>query len=487
MSRPRVLVIGGGPAGLSAGVHLLEAARGRIDVELISMGHHLGGKAASWRDPQGYVIDHGFHAIFGFYEEMKALLRRAGVDLSKALIKSNGEFRFYDERTRRLERFDFAHNPLVMMSRYARFPGLTFSERLQLGAAFTKMARTLANTPALHQLDDVCYRAFLRQHGVPASVMAHPMLREVHELAFNHPYEISTYIVLRWAQLAGHCYHDATFHYGAGSFSEQFWDPIARYFERLGGTIRVRQKLIGLEHSEGRLTGLRFAVPENVRVHPDGKSLPPAEVPVAAGTHSREDRFAAVISTLPAACFLELNPGDELWQHPFFAGMHNLTSVSTLSLQLWLREQTPGRIDGSIATLPLPLGYVIDYKRLVPEFTRDRRYGAALEWVGGEVGYESMSDEELIANARAELGKVPGFIGTDRAQVVHASLRRNRSNHNRYLLTDPGTWRFRPTVKTPLERLFLAGDWVRNDVETPSMEGAIRCGKEAAQAVLRAL
>jgi hypothetical protein len=205
------------------------------------------------------------------------------------------------------------------------------------------------------------------------------------------------------------------------------------------------------------------------------------------GTQFRDDRFACVISTLPAANFTELNPGDPLWVIPFFANMKNLTSVSTLSLQIWLQRATPGQIDGTIATLPLPFGYAIDYKRMVPEFRDDARYGAALEWVGGEDGYESLSDEELISKARAGLARVPGFEGTDLEEPVHLSLRRNRANHNRYLLTDPGTLRFRPTVKTPLRGLLLAGDWVRNEVDGPSMEGAIRCGKQAAHLALQSL
>jgi uncharacterized protein with NAD-binding domain and iron-sulfur cluster len=44
-----VLVVGAGPAGLSAGVHLLEQSGGALGVGW-SMSRQFGGKAASWRD-----------------------------------------------------------------------------------------------------------------------------------------------------------------------------------------------------------------------------------------------------------------------------------------------------------------------------------------------------------------------------------------------------------------------------------------------------
>lgn len=483
--RPRILIVGAGPAGLSAGVHLLEAAGGRLDVEIVSMGHHIGGKAASWRDADGYSIDHGFHAVFGFYEEMRSLARRAGVDLRRSLVPANGLFRYFDERSRSLEEFRFAHNPFIMLSRYANFPGLSGAERAQLRVAFRRIA-TRATTASLESLDDICYRAFLLQNGVPESALAHPMLREAYELAFNAPHEISTYIVMKWAQLAGRCYEDATYDYFAGGPSELFWDPIAAYFQRLGGTLTLRQKLVALEHDGQRLMAAHFGVPNQPGFHAAAQPWP-VVVPTLGGSEIRREGFDAMICTLPAACFVELNPGDPLWTDPFFANIHNLTSVSTVSVQLWTREPTPGRIDGSIATLPLPLGYAIDYKRMVPEFNRDGRYGAALEWVGAEDGVEGLSDEEIVRSARAGLATCPGFEGTDTHEVVHRSVRRNRANHSRYLLTDPGTLRFRPTVETPLEGFFLAGDWVRNEIDGPSMEGAIRCGKQAARLALKSV
>ena len=48
----------------------------------------------------------------------------------------------------------------------------------------------------------------------------------------------------------------------------------------------------------------------------------------------------------------------------------------------------------------------------------------------------------------------------------------------------PGSERFRPAAQTPVQNLFLAGDWT--DTGWPStMEGAVRSGVTAAQAVLK--
>jgi uncharacterized protein with NAD-binding domain and iron-sulfur cluster len=486
-TKPRILIIGAGPAGLSAGVHLLEAEGDRIDVEIIAMGHHLGGKAASWRDAEGYSIDHGFHAVFGFYEEMKSLSRRAGINLSKALIPSKGTFRYFDERTESVESFSFAHNPLIMLARYYKFPGLSPADRDALITSFRRMDETISAAGDIEKLDDICYRAFLTTHGVPPIVLTHPMFREVYELGFNAPHEISTYIVLKWAKLAGHCFYDATYDYFAGGPSELFWDPISKYFQKLGGRIRLREKLVRLACERGTLIALHFGVPDNAGFHQDGRKPWPVEVPIAAGTEYVEDRFDAVISTLPAANFQELNPGDSLWDDPFFGNIRHLTSVSSVSLQMWLAQSFPRGGRGMIATLPLPLGYAIDYKPMVPEFRGDARYGSALEWLGGEDGYENLTDDEFIRTSRAGLARAPGFEGVTSGTPVHVSLRRNRANHQRYLLTDPGTLKFRPTVETPMKRLYLAGDWVRNEIDIPSMEGAIRCGKAAARRVLEQL
>ena len=71
-----VVVIGGGFAGLSAGVALAE--RG-VRVTILESRPRLGGRASSFRDAAtGTVVDNGQHALMGCYRRTLAFLERIG-------------------------------------------------------------------------------------------------------------------------------------------------------------------------------------------------------------------------------------------------------------------------------------------------------------------------------------------------------------------------------------------------------------------------
>jgi uncharacterized protein with NAD-binding domain and iron-sulfur cluster len=107
-----------------------------------------------------------------------------------------------------------------------------------------------------------------------------------------------------------------------------------------------------------------------------------------------------------------------------------------------------------------------------------------LEWVGQETSFEDLSDEALRQKAYESLLQIPGAKDPRHAGIIHESVNRNSSNHERYLLTDPGTLRFRPRSKTHFRNLVLAGDWIRNEVDVPNMEGAVCSGYTAASELL---
>ncbi len=86
MPDPRdVVVIGGGFAGLSAGVALAEAG---FRVAVLERKPKLGGRAYSFADPEGGdPVDNGQHVLMGCYTQTLDFLKKIGtydkLDLSR--------------------------------------------------------------------------------------------------------------------------------------------------------------------------------------------------------------------------------------------------------------------------------------------------------------------------------------------------------------------------------------------------------------------
>ena len=94
----KAVVVGGGPAGLAAAEALADEG---VDVTLATLGHNLGGKACSWTREDGLVAEHGQHVMLGFYKEMRALLRRCGVDPEATSVSNGGHFYIREDRDQR--------------------------------------------------------------------------------------------------------------------------------------------------------------------------------------------------------------------------------------------------------------------------------------------------------------------------------------------------------------------------------------------------
>ena len=74
----KVLVGGGGLAGLAAAKQLVDAG---YAVEILEKRPMLGGKWSSWKDENGDWIETGLHVFFGAYDEIFTLMKELGIKL----------------------------------------------------------------------------------------------------------------------------------------------------------------------------------------------------------------------------------------------------------------------------------------------------------------------------------------------------------------------------------------------------------------------
>lgn len=483
---PKVIVVGGGPAGLAAAEALLDHGPPNLEVSLCNLGHVLGGKACSWKTEDGRTLEHGQHIVMGFYKQMRALVGRAGVDLDATSASGGGHFIVWEERDQATHHLHLAPGSLHTLVDGLTYTGWSAAEKAGFAAFFPRaMAEVLARGVP-ERWDDLCMTAWALERGLPARLFHTALLRASREAQLNWPGETSAYAMLKAIAAAGRDYSTANARMPAGGMSAIWWEPIAARIEALGGQVERLAKLIGIRHGPLGLEGLEFAHPmPHVPGQRYGDSAAP--IPVLPAT-ARVERADAAILTLPPPALAEVTDRDPLLSATApFSHLDRLTTVAPLGLHVWHEAPVRARHRTVAMGLPPPLGYVVDNKPLYPEYRDDTRFGSCLHFVGQETCFEDWGDEALLDRALAAARQLEGYEDLDRAGVIDFAVVRNRSPHKRYWNSEPGSLAFKPQPRTPVPGLYLAGDWVRSELDFPCMENAVRSGREAAELLLRDL
>ena len=145
-NRPRVAIIGGGLAGLSAASCLVDLP---VQVELFEARRVLGGRAGSFVDPTtSETVDHCQHVAMGCCKEFLGFLRRTGCD---DLWRRDRELRFFapDGRRSDLRPSGWLRAPLHLLPSLLKLPYLTWREKLGIARTMRRLKRlTPDDTPS---------------------------------------------------------------------------------------------------------------------------------------------------------------------------------------------------------------------------------------------------------------------------------------------------------------------------------------------------
>ena len=71
----KALVMGGGMSGLATAINLLDLG---VEVSLVEADEIFGGRASSWLDEDGDMIDNALHVFFPYYVNLLELLQEDG-------------------------------------------------------------------------------------------------------------------------------------------------------------------------------------------------------------------------------------------------------------------------------------------------------------------------------------------------------------------------------------------------------------------------
>lgn len=443
----KVIVVGGGLAGLTAGVDLVDAG---VEVLVLEKRPVLGGKVSSWIE-EGYPIESGLHIFFGCYLELLATMRRVGA-YGHILWKEHTIH--VAQPGGKVSRFRFPNVPAPFNGIVA-FTGndlLTWHEKWTNVRALIRP--WLTPLDKVSRWDDRTYGEWHRGFGIAEGVLTKWWNPIALSMGFLSADEMSarpmTTVFHHFSRSAG----ASRVGFLDGPPAERLHLPFASYIEERGGEVRcnsrVEELVLDWQADGPTVRGVRLA---------SGEVLEADAVVLAAPLHSTRQLVPRVLREMPYF--------DNLWR---------LKSVPVMNVQVWFDRYVSER-DNLFFTAHAPFSVFADLAVTSPLY--DRTGGSLVSMaVAPAQPLWRLSDAEIAQKCIDALADL--WPRTRNAKVVQTSVVKIPNSIYREA---PGSDALRPTQKTPIPNLALAGDYTQQDYMA-SMEGAVRSGRRAAEALL---
>jgi squalene-associated FAD-dependent desaturase len=440
-----VIIIGGGFAGLSAGVALAEKG---FRVALLESKPALGGRAYSFADPDsGDFVDNGQHVLMGCYTETLDFLDRIGAaknlvfhhDLEIEMLDRGGASAML--RTAHLP------GPFHMSAGLLHYRHLTIGQRLRvLTGGLKLLAMQRRHRSALEKMTVAEVMDLLGQSERARQAFWYPLSIAT----LNDEPEVSSAALL--AEVLQRAFFskrsDSAFVYSRVGLSDLYCAAAAEIIERGGGVVAMRAPVESIELENG--SAVRVKLRDGIRLG-----------------------AANIISATPSHQVARLLP-NSLRAAPFFAPIAELQSSPIICVHAWFdRDVTDSAFVGFIGTTTQWLFN----KRRIFEMHGERHPGYLSFVISGARKLIDRTNDELL---EIVLNDLKTMIPTSaKAKLVRALVLKEK---HATMAPVPETFRLRPTTATPVPNLFLGGDWVQTGLPA-TIESAVISGRAAAAAV----
>ena len=438
-------MIGGGLAGLSAATALAEAG---IRVQLFEKRPYLGGRATSYALPDGSHIDNCQHVTLGCCTNLADFYERTG---------AASKIRYYDrlffaDKQGRVSSIHASPLPAPFHTSlsFLSFGTLTFGDKRAIAQALLRIARaggrpkiepgaTMLEWLRQNKQTDAAIQRFWRV------VLVSALDEELYLTDAAYGIDVFWKAFLRNRE--GYVLGIPTVPLG------ELYAQCKMGIESRGGGIRARATIRKLQFKEGHFASA--VLDDGVEVQAD-----------------------ACIAAVPHDALLGLLPEELVNHSETFRNLKFLETSPITGVHLWYDRQVLGK--PFLTLLDHTVQWIFNKSCLYRGSDAGKNDGEQYLQLVISASYEliSKSRQEIIELCTGELSEVlPATRGASllKANVVkevHATFSPR-----------PGSDAWRPSQRTEIEGLFLAGDWTRTGWPS-TMEGAVRSGYLAAERLL---
>jgi squalene-associated FAD-dependent desaturase len=442
MRSQSVLVIGGGLAGLASAVALAEAG---IEVRLFEKRPHLGGRATSYTLPDGTEVDNCQHVTLGCCTNLADFYRRAG---------AAGKIRFYDRlyfvdragRRSSIEASKLLPAPLHMAPSFLFFDALTFADKRGIAKALLAIAWAGGRPADIESISMLAWLKRMRQ--TPGAIERFWRVVLVSALDEELDRTDARYgIEVFWKAFLG---SRGGYRVGIPSVPlAELYGGCREAIARRGGPVNLRAGVREIRVRDGRFSA---AVLE------DGSEI----------------SADACIVAVPQNAVLGLLPKEMGEAGGSLEDVRKIRSSPITGVHFWYDRQV--MTEPFLTLLDHKTQWVFNKSHLYGEASGTGQYLQLV--ISASYDLVPKSRQEIIDLCKRELADV--LPATREAELVKATVIKEV---NGTFSPEPGVDQWRPSQKTDVENLFLAGDWTQTGWPS-TMEGAVRSGYLAAEAVL---
>jgi squalene-associated FAD-dependent desaturase len=446
-----VIVIGGGLAGLAAGVALADSG---WRVRLFEQRPFLGGRATSYVLPDGEHVDNCQHVTLGCCTNLDDFYRRVG---AAHKIKFFDRLVFVDPQGRRGEmQAGLLPAPFHMTGAFAKFAPLTWKDKLSIAWAMLNILQTNGHTWDVDQHGGISMLEWLRRrHQTKGAierfwrvVLVSALDEELEKT--DARYGIDVFWKAFLSNRTGYRMGIPTVPLG------QLYDGCKAAIEQKGGEVNLRATARQLQIENDSLTAVQFDA-------------------------GREERAEAFILAVPHTAVSDLLPDEAKRKDSAFRNIAMLKTAPITGVHLWFDREV--MTEPFVTLLDTTTQWIFNKTALYGSQNgagKDSAKGQYLQLVvSASYNLLQKPRQEIIDLCLREVRQaLPAARG---ANLIKATVIKEAAAT---FSPEPGVDRWRPKQETSVQNLFLAGDWT--DTGWPAtMEGAVRSGYLAAEAVLR--
>ncbi len=443
----KALIMGGGMAGLATAVNLIDQG---IEVELIESDEIFGGRANSWLDKDGDMIDNALHVFFPYYVNLLNFFKKMGIE--KNIVWKSQDF-YYAQEDGNQPVLHIPNLPaplhagmafFYLMKSYKGIPKWKMIKAMITCAGMMGISRK-----KLDELDRLSWAEWTIKNGPEGAFkMFEPA---IYGLTFTDRYAISVKVMLNWLLKVAASAKSSRVGFANGGLGEIWVQSCVDYIKKKGGACEIKKEVSAINVKDGKI--------ESVTVN--GKEKKTADI---------------YVSAMSPYALRKIMPAESYRLH-YFEDLTHFEEAASMSIQIWYDRKITD-VDVTFFSSDVTFNTYADLSNVLPHIFKG---GSMMEMVIAPAEQlRHLPDEIIFEKCRDDIKKL--FPKSREATIKKWVLVRQRQNVYK---PTPGMESHRPFQRSPYPNFYLTGDWTKTHVSSGGMEATIWNANKCSELVIQ--